>query len=97
MKQSINEIKRMQKLAGLINESQLNEAEKTISVDDAREYADSFDDEDILTDFNETFSKQDVITKSEFVNFFNEYIDDMSEIKYIQAAWRKLSSGEGLY
>ena len=31
MKQQINEIRRMQQLAGLITESQLNEAEKTVS------------------------------------------------------------------
>lgn len=31
MKQNINEIKRMQQLAGLIKESQLNEAEETVS------------------------------------------------------------------
>jgi len=97
-KQTLNEeFKRMQKLAGLIIESQLNEDEQTISVSDAQEYADSFDDEDILLDFNEIFSGHNEITKSEFINFFSDHIDDMSEMKYIQSAWRKLSSGEGLY
>jgi hypothetical protein len=94
-----NEFKRMQKLAGIITESQYNKSSvnEAISVSDAKEYADSWDDEDILTDFNETFSGKDQISKSDFVNFFKNHIDDMSEMKYIQSAWRKLSSGEGLY
>ena len=80
-------------------EDMLNEAEdgETISKEEAKEYAESWEDDDVLNDFNKTFNNQEKVTKPEFVNFFEDYIDDMSEIKYIQAAWRKLSSGEGLY
>ena len=73
------------------------EDSETISKEEAKEYAESWEDDDILNDFNKTFNNQEKVTKPEFVNFFEDYIDDMSEIKYIQAAWRKLSSGEGLY
>jgi hypothetical protein len=68
-----------------------------ITKEEAKEYAESWEDNDVLNDFDKTFNNEEKITKSEFVNFFKDYIDDMSEMKYIQAAWRKLSSGEGLY
>jgi len=99
MKIQINEVRRMQQLAGIITENQLNEnlEDNTITVDDAREYAISFEDEDITSDFDKTFFGKENISKQEFMDFYEQYIDDMSEIKYLQAAWRKLSSGEGLY
>jgi len=102
MKKQINEIKRMQLLAGLITESeyresQMNEAKETISVSDAKEYADSWDDDDISMDFKKTFSGKDQIAKSDFINFFKKHIDDMSEMSDIRSAWDQLLSGEGLY
>ena len=102
MKQQINEFKRMQLIAGLITESeyresQMNEAKETISVSDAKEYADSWDDDDISMDFEKTFSGKDQIAKSDFINFFKKHIDDMSEMSDIRSAWDQLLSGEGLY
>ena len=102
MKKQINEFKRMQLIAGLITESeyresQMNEAKETISVSDAKEYADSWDDDDISMDFEKTFSGKDQIAKSDFINFFKKHIDDMSEMSDIRSAWDQLLSGEGLY
>jgi hypothetical protein len=99
MKNQINEVKRMQVLAGIITENQLNEnlEDNNITVKDAREYAISFEEDNILLDFDKTFFGKESVSKQEFMNFYEQYIDDMSEIKYLQAAWRKLSSGEGLY
>jgi hypothetical protein len=101
MKQQINEFKRMQLIAGLITESeyresQMDEAKETISVSDAKEYADSWDDDDISMDFEKTFSGKDQIAKSDFINFFKKHIDDMSEMSDIRSAWDQLLSGEGL-
>ena len=88
-----NEVDFLAEIEGMLSE----EDGETISKEEAKEYAESWEDDDILNDFNKTFNNQEKVTKPEFVNFFEDYIDDMSEIKYIQAAWRKLSSGEGLY
>jgi hypothetical protein len=101
MKKQINEFKRMQLIAGLITESEyrqsMNEVKETISVSDAKEYADSWDDDDISMDFKKTFSGKDQIAKSDFINFFKKHIDDMSEMSDIRSAWDQLLSGEGLY
>jgi hypothetical protein len=95
------EILKMRKLAGLLTEGEyakalLKEEADVITKEEAREYAESWEDDDVLNDFDKTFGNQEKVAKSEFVSFFENYIDDMSETKYIQSAWRKLSSGEGL-
>ena len=76
--------------------NEMDEAKETISVSDAKEYADSWDDDDISMDFKKTFSGKDQIAKSDFINFFKKHIDDMSEISDIRSAWDQLLSGEGL-
>jgi hypothetical protein len=70
--------------------------EEVITKGEALEYAESWEDEGILNDFNQSFADKEDITKQEFFDFFEQHIDDISELKYIRAAWRKLSSGEGL-
>jgi hypothetical protein len=95
------EILKMKKLAGLLTEGEyakalLKEEADVITKEEAREYAESWEDDDVLNDFDKTFGNQEKVAKSEFVSFFENYIDDMSETKSIQSAWRKLSSGEGL-
>lgn len=88
-----NEVDFLAELEGMLSEAE----GETITTEEAREYAESWEEDFILDDFNKAFNNQEKVTKPEFVNFFEDYMDDMSEIKYIQAAWRKLSSGEGLY
>jgi hypothetical protein len=52
-----------------------------------------YDDEDVLNDFNNEFKKGSDISKSEFVEFFNKYIDDMSEVEFIKNNWKYVESG----
>jgi len=57
------------------------------------EIVESYEMEDILNDFNSEFEKGSNISKSEFVEFFNRYIDDMSETYYIGLNWKYVNSG----
>ena len=57
------------------------------------EIVESYEMEDILNDFNSEFEKGSNISKSEFVEFFNKYIDDMSETYYIGLNWKYVNSG----
>ena len=52
-----------------------------------------YDDEDILNDFSNEFKEGSDISKSEFVEFFNKYIDDMSEVEFIKNNWKYVESG----
>jgi len=82
----------------IIREYIVNEAKgQTISTEEAREYAESWEEDDVLDGFDETFSNQEEVTKSEFMDFFEGWIDDMADMDYVRDAWKKLSSGEGLY
>jgi len=53
----------------------------------------SYEAEDILNDFKDKFKEGSNISKSEFVEFFNKYIDDMSETYYIGLNWKYVNSG----
>ena len=53
----------------------------------------SYEAEDILNDFKGEFEEGSDISKSEFVEFFNRYIDDMSETYYIGLNWKYVNSG----
>jgi len=57
------------------------------------EIVESYEMEDILNDFNSEFEKGSNISKSKFVEFFNKYIDDMSETYYIGLNWKYVNSG----
>jgi hypothetical protein len=57
------------------------------------EIVESYEMEDVLNDFNSEFEKGSNISKSEFVKFFNKYIDDMSETYYIGLNWKYVNSG----
>ena len=86
----------MSKKSKEVSEEYMNEA-KVITKKEAREYAKSWEDDDVLSNFDATFNNQEKITRSEFMKFFEDHIDDMSDMNYVQGAWKKLSSGEGLY
>lgn len=57
------------------------------------EIVESYEMEDILNDFKDEFEEGSNISKSEFVEFFNKYIDDMSETYYIGLNWKYVNSG----
>jgi hypothetical protein len=66
---------------------------KNSNYDLVLEIVESYEMEDILNDFNNEFEKGSNISKSEFVEFFNKYIDDMSETYYIGLNWKYVNSG----
>ena len=57
------------------------------------EIVESYEMEDILNDFKDEFEEGSNISKSKFVEFFNKYIDDMSETYYIGLNWKYVNSG----
>jgi hypothetical protein len=90
MKKQINEIKRMQQLAGLIKESQLNETEETISFGEFKNvgYHQRNDNKIFLTvtesdnfreiENNYEFEGSDAFTEEER-EYFNEKISELAE------------------
>jgi hypothetical protein len=83
MKQNINEIKRMQQLAGLINESQLNEAPELLDL--MRNYISNVytldqgwgDDEDELNSEQESIKSEIIKAKGEdYFEMLNDFAED---------------------
>ena len=66
---------------------------KNSNYDLVLEIVESYEAEDIMNDFKEEFEVGSNISKSEFVEFFNKYIDDMSETYYIGLNWKYVKSG----
>jgi hypothetical protein len=66
---------------------------KNSNYDLVLEIVKSYEAEDILNDFNSEFEKGSNISKGKFVEFFNKYIDDMSETYYIGLNWKYVNSG----
>ena len=58
-----------------------------------KEVIESYEDEEILNDFLDEFEIGKDISKDEFVEFCNRYIDDMSEAYYIGLNWKYIKSG----
>ena len=52
-----------------------------------------YDEEEILNDFLNEFTEGDNISKDEFVEFFNKYIDDMSDTQFIKENWKWVMNG----
>ena len=46
-----------------------------------------YEDEEILTNFMNNFPKAEQIDRENYSDFMIDYIDDMSEVDYIQANW----------
>jgi len=66
---------------------------KNSNYDLVLEIVKSYEAEDILNDFSNEFKEGSNISKSEFVEFFNKYIDDMSEVEFIKNNWKYVESG----
>ena len=110
MKKQINEIKRMQLLAGVITESKyresLNEAEDfdlnatfkaspmSHSYNDVLDIFNSYEDDDILNAFKSKFPKDKDISKIDYLKFAKNYMDDMSEVANIQANWISITDDD---
>jgi hypothetical protein len=52
-----------------------------------------YDDEEVLNDFLNEFEVGKDISKKEFGDFSNRYIDDMSEVIFIYRNWKYVESG----
>lgn len=57
------------------------------------EIVESYEAEDILNDFKNEFEEGSDLSKKKFIEFFNKYIDDMSETYYIGLNWKYVKSG----
>jgi len=53
----------------------------------------SFDDEDILSDFKNEFEEGKDIKKDDFISFCEKYSDDCGEWYYIKLNWEWIKSG----
>jgi hypothetical protein len=89
MKKQINEIKRMQQLAGILKESQLNEnledKEQTISIENASTYFFNVDTPEEFDDYFYEFTDniknsygRDFLTKDEFEELYL-YLGDLED------------------
>lgn len=60
---------------------------KIRSYDYVKEVIESYEDDEILNDFLEKFEVDKEISYDEYYNFCCNYIDDMSEVYYINCNW----------
>ena len=57
------------------------------SYDEVLEIIKSYEDENMLNDFKSEFPKNEFISRDDYSDFTINYIDDMSEVPFIQANW----------
>jgi len=57
------------------------------------EIIESYDNVNILNDFKDEFPVNKNIRKNEYLNFCMNYIDDGSEMYYINLNWKYIKSG----
>ena len=57
------------------------------------EIIESYEMESVLNDFKSKFKKDKNISKKDYFNFCVKYIDDMSEMYYINLNWKYIKSG----
>lgn len=57
------------------------------------EVVEFYDDEEIMDDFKNEFKEGENVSKKSFVEFFNRFIDDMSEVEFIKQNWKYVESG----
>jgi hypothetical protein len=60
---------------------------KVRSFDFVKDVIESYEDEDILNDFLDEFEEGKDINYKDYFNFCYNYIDDMSEVYYINCNW----------
>ena len=79
------------KLTNILNEIKINQPNSNYKL--VLDVVESYDDEDIMKDFLETFPEGKNISKVEFFKFFYYWIDDASEYRYIKLHWKYVKSG----
>ena len=60
---------------------------KVRSFDFVKDVIESYEDEDILNDFLDEFEEGKDISYKDYFDFCYNYIDDMSEVYYINCNW----------
>ena len=95
----MNEIdeQRWMKLAGIITEEEDDDefdlSEVFANSPDSAPYNDvlniieSYEEPKIIEDFKTKFAGKDTISKQDYSEFANQFVDDMSEEAFIQANW----------
>jgi hypothetical protein len=58
-----------------------------------KEVIESYEIEDVLNDFLNKFEIGKNIKKKDYIEFCSKYIDDMSEMYYIELNWKYIRSG----
>jgi hypothetical protein len=66
---------------------------KKSNYDLVKEVVKSYEDEEIMNDFNDEFEEGIDISRYEFFEFFSKFIDDMSESEYIKNNWIYVENG----
>lgn len=88
-----DEVERMQELAGLKQEIKVNNPTLNSKIIQAiKDYVETWEDEDMLNDIDEYFKNID-INKETFLDFIENYIDDMSDLQYARKAWKSIKNG----
>ena len=57
------------------------------------EIIESYDNEDILNDFKDEFIEGENVSEGDYFDFCRGYIDDMSEMYYVELNWKYIESG----
>ena len=69
-----------------LNDAYLN-SQYVAPYEDVLDIIESYEDEDILNDFINDFPEGEPINRTQYDDFVMDYIDDMSEVSFIQANW----------
>jgi hypothetical protein len=69
-----------------LNDAYLN-SQYVAPYEDVLDIIESYEDEDILNDFVNEFPEGEPINRTQYNDFVMNYIDDMSEVSFIQANW----------
>ena len=53
----------------------------------------SYEDENVLNDFKKEFKKDENVSKEDYFEFCRKYINDGSEMYYVNLNWKYIESG----
>ena len=68
-------------------EAAFENAPTVASYKDVLDIIEYYEDESILDDFKSEFPEGEDISKDDYIDFTIDFIDDISEVKYIKANW----------
>ena len=81
---NLNEITRMQQLAG-INEIKINNP--ITNYDKVKNIIEDYNDYEIMEKFYDTFKKGWEISYEEYITFTKQFMGDVGDIEFIRANW----------